>query len=351
MAPTIGFDFDKCLAEAYTIVPFVLLFEILLPNALKIPETPKLAKLILEKSRLTFYKRLAAYEVQTKGTMFRPSFLRLLPKLIKLRQQGLLHKLFIYSNNTISEILNVADHILSLILQEPPYGVKKDELIMEESDPNRIHTFAPRIHRDNICRNSEIMEGAFREKSLEGIQACLGESILESELWFFDDTRDHHKLMNQIGNQYVVVEPYTIQLSNKVLAELFVGSFDINVFYPGSQIGTILLDCINHPSLMPGFRPKRSDDQGKIIERFIDVLKKFSPAGSGYLKKPWKADYTTNDVKYLENGIAGAINQKKQTFEEIIQTYKSVKSGGVHRGRIPESSRLKRTRKLRKDRK
>lgn len=309
MSPTIGFDFDRCLAEAYTLVPFVVLLEILIPNALKKRETNKLATIILEKSKLIFYRRIAAYELQTKGTMFRPSFLRLLPKLIKLRQQGLINKLFIYSNNTIPEIIHVSDHILTLILQELPYSVKKDEFILEESN---LHTFSPRIHRDNISRNSEIMQGEFREKSLEGIQACLDEDILESDLWFFDDTRDHRKLMNQIGNQYIVVEPYTVKLSNRALAELFIGSFDISLFYPGSQIGTILLDCINHPSLMPGFRPKRSDDQAKIIERFIEVLNTFSPGGSGYLKRSWNIEYSINDKKYLEQGIARVLNQKKQ---------------------------------------
>ena len=291
MAPTIGFDFDECLTEAITFVPFVLLFEILLPKALKLPGTSKEAILYLEKSKDIFYKKIALNEVKTKGTIFRPSILRLLPKLIKLRQQGKINKLFIYSNNGINELINAIDHILSLVLQEAPYNVKPDELIKENEI---LHVLTPRIHINNSCRASEPVEGNFREKSISGIQACLGESIMESELWYLDDTQYHKKLMDEIKDHYIVVEHYNINISNKKLAELFIQSFSLEAFTPGTVTSTILINEINR--IMPGFRPSSKETQTSLYEKFTKVLNKFSPEGSGRMISNWKEDHVNSDL-------------------------------------------------------
>ena len=42
----LGFDFDNCLVEDYSLVPFILLFEILIPRALKQPGHSKNAKFL-----------------------------------------------------------------------------------------------------------------------------------------------------------------------------------------------------------------------------------------------------------------------------------------------------------------
>jgi len=345
MAPIIGIDFDKCLAEAYTILPFVLLFEVLIPNSLKENMT---YKSYFEKARSIFYKNIAQNEITTKGTIFRPSFLKLLPQLIKLRQRGHVNKMFIYSNNRVNELLNAVDHILALVLQEAPYNVRPDELIKEED--GRLHVLTPRIHRDNICRSSEPLEVHFREKTRGGIESCLGEPILDSDLWFIDDTRDHQKLMNEIGSQYVVVEPYTVILSNKVLTKLFIESFSIESFSPDTPIGIILLTAINHPNLMPGFRPTAKESYTSLSEKFLKVLRKFSPNGSGYIKPVWKEDHINKDLQYMEKSLSSVLLSEKKT-QQSIQQYKTPIGGGVHLGRYPVASRLKRTRKLRKDRK
>jgi len=338
MAPTIGFDFDKCLAEAYTFVPFVLLLEILLPKALKLPGTSKQAILYIEKSKEVFYKKVALNEVKTKGTMFRPSTLKLLPKLIKLRQQGQINKLFIYSNNGINELINAVDHILGLVLQEVPYNVKADELINEN---DRLHVLTPRIHMNNSCRASEPVEGEFREKSIGGIQACLGESILESELWYLDDTQYHKKLMDEIKDHYIVVEPYSINVSNKKLAELFIQSFPLDAFTPGSPTSSILINEINR--IMPGFRPSSKETQVSLFEKFTKVLNKFSPEGSGRMLSNWKEDHVNSDLLKIEKSLHGAIEKPKTVF----QTYSSPIGGVRHRKDLPVFSRSNKTRKLR----
>ena len=192
MAPIVGFDFDECLAQAYTIVPFALLLNRLLPKILKGSDVSQTTRVILDKSREIFYERVAENEIKTKGTLFRPSLLKLLPKLIRLRHQGHISHLFIYSNNGMRDIIEVVDHILALTLMKMSHHVKKEALLNEDTG---LHAMYPRVYIDDQCRSIEPKEAnGFREKSFEGIQACLGTNISSEELWFLDDSRMHDKL-------------------------------------------------------------------------------------------------------------------------------------------------------------
>jgi hypothetical protein len=358
MSPSIGFDFDECLVQAYTIVPFVLLFEVLLPRAMKAPGYSKNAKFYINKARSVFYQKVADNEVKTKGTLFRPSLLKLMPKLIKLRQEGKIHKLFIYSNNGINELLNAVDHILALTLKKAPYSVNDGELIKEADG---LHVMVPRIHIDNPCRVSTELKGAdgFREKTLSGIQQCIGENISEKDLWFLDDTEYHKDLMDHLKEKYIVVESYSVYLSNKALADMFIDSFPLEFFLPGSPIASALIPEINR--LMPGFRPTSKETKASLIEKFGKVLNKFSEPGAGRVMAVWKEDHVNSDLKKIETKLSNAIHQETP----VISNYPTVYSppvgganakacsaplgGALHRGILPPSSLRRKTRKLRKD--
>jgi hypothetical protein len=358
MTPSIGFDFDECLVQAYTMVPFVLLFEILLPRAMKVPGISKDVKFYIDKACSVFYQKVADNEVKTKGTLFRPSLLKLMPKLVKLRQDGKINKLFIYSNNGINELLNVVDRILALTLKNTHYGVNDGELLKEADG---LHVLGPRIHIDNQCRVSTETKGAdgFREKTLRGIQQCLGDNITEKELWFVDDTEYHRNLMDYLKDNYIVVESYSVHLSNKALAEMFIDSFPLELLLLGSPVATILHSEINR--IMPGFRPRLKETKSSLIEKFIKVLNKFSAPGAGRSMGVWKEDHVNSDLQKIEKRLSGAINQEPVVISNYPATY-SAPIGGAHasaysaplkgarhRGILPISSRLNKTRKLRKE--
>lgn len=358
MAPNIGFDFDECLVQAYTMVPFVLLFEVLLPRAMKAPGYSKAAKFYIDKAKSVFYQKVADNEVKTKGTLFRPSLLKLMPKLLKLRQEGKIHKLFMYSNNGINELLNTVDHILALTLKKAPYNITDGGLIKEADG---LHVLAPRIHIDNPCRVANEPKGAdgFREKTLSGIRACLGESISENELWFVDDTEYHKDLMAHLKERYVVVESYSVHVSNKTLADMFIDSFPLEFFLPGSPVAAALVPEINR--LMPGFRPTAKETKASLIEKFGKVLNKFSEPGAGRAMGVWKEDHVNSDLKKIETRLSTVINQEVPVVSNYptvysapvggacAKAYSAPIGGARQRGILPVSSLKRKTRKLRKD--
>lgn len=356
MTPSIGFDFDECLVQAYTMVPFVLLFEVLLPRVMKIPGYSKTAQFYINKARSVFYQKVADNEIKTKGTLFRPSLLKLMPRLLKLRQEGKIHNLFIYSNNGINELLSAVDHILALTLKKAPYSVNDGELINEADG---LHVLAPRIHIDNPCRASIEPKGAdgFREKTMAGIRACLGEGIFENDLWFLDDTEYHKNLMEHLKEKYIVIESYSVHVSNKALADMFIDSFPLEFFQPGSQVASTLLPEINR--LMPGFRPTLKETKSSLIEKFGKVLNKFSKPGAGRVMAVWKEEHVNADLKKIETRLSAVINQGDKV-EPNFSTVYSVPIGGAkaysapfkgarHLGTLTPSSLRRSTRKLRKD--
>jgi hypothetical protein len=304
MIPTIGFDFDSCITNAYSITPFVILLETLIPRAISRKLSLQDEAFYLEKSRTLFYETIAHNEHITKGTLFRPSILRLLPKLLDLKKHGKLNSLFIYSNNEMAELIHVVDHILALTLMKEPYNVSEENLIHDVD--GLLHTLTPRIHLDAPCRQMEIKDSkGFREKSLEGINACLTMPVSESELWYLDDTRDHTRLMNQIKEKYVVVEPYSVQLSNKKIAEMFIESYPHDAFKSNTPVGKLLLDEINR--LMPGFHPTGNESRERLVEKFVKVLNAFSPESGGHVFSRWNEEHSSKDYLLIEKGLDGSI--------------------------------------------
>jgi hypothetical protein len=308
--PVIGFDFDECLAQAYTIVPFVLFCETLLPRALKQEGITDATRTLLENSVAAFYEQLATAEAVTKGTLFRPSLLRLLPRLLALRQQGRFGNLLLYSNNGTKQVLEAVDHILALTLQKSPYNVPANQLL-QDSD-GRIHCLSPRAYLDEPCRSVEPKEpNGFREKSLEGISACIGQGLTGDQLWYLDDTKGHESLMRSIGNHYIVVKPYNVKLANKKLAEAFVQSFPDIAFSPSTREGTLVLHQLQ--SLLPGYRLTGRESAKARLDRLVRELNKFSPQGSGRAPRLWSEKETQADLKMLETSLAGAIQSTAVT--------------------------------------
>jgi hypothetical protein len=347
MAPSIGIDFDNCLVETYSIFPFILLFEFFILKDLKAPGVSKLTRQSLERARITFYSKIADNEVQTGGTMFRPTFLKLLPEKLKLRQQGKLNKIFIYSNNGYNKIIDTVDHILALVLQKQA-TIDKSALITNEKD-GMIHALYPRINLDNPCRSSEERIENYRGKSLVGIQACLGQQIDAKDLWYIDDTFDHPLLKNELGSNYIKVEPYTVRLGNTKLTEMFIDAFPISVFSDVSPTGTVLINSIN--SLLTGFRPTSRDGRDAIIKKFKSVLNKFSK-DSIRAASIWAKDKVDKDLNLINTRISGAMLQPTHVntvVSNIVAEYKTPIVGGRQRGILPISSLSRKTRRLRKD--
>ena len=143
----IGFDFDKCLAETYTLMPIIDFLEAILPAAYETADEAIKEALISQKNK--FYEILASNEVVTSGTIIRPSFLKVLPDLLKRRNSGDIDRLFIYSNNESQHLVDAVDHILALALER--LSVPRDHMVTEED--GSLHTFTPRICKNAGCRD------------------------------------------------------------------------------------------------------------------------------------------------------------------------------------------------------
>lgn len=341
MAPIVGLDFDECLAQAYTIVPFALLLNRLLPKILKDPDVSATAKVILDKSREIFYERIAENEVKTKGTLFRPSLLKILPKLIKLRHEGHISHIFIYSNNGMRDIIEAVDHILALTLLKSPHHVKKEALLNEATG---LHVMYPRVYIDDQCRSVEPKEAnGFREKSLEGIQSCLGTNISSDDLWFLDDSRMHDKLMNSLNERYVVMKPYNVKLSNKKLADILIESFPTDAFNPGTKEGAVFITQLQH--LLPEFTATGRESSKALAEKLTKALNTFSPLGGGRLTGAWKDHEVIADTQYIETSLRTVLDTNKTV--QVIQpelTYRVPVGGRLNLTRRPVVARRRRSR-------
>ena len=302
------------------------------------PDVSNTVRMYIEKARVAFYEGVAKHEIQTGGTLFRPSFLKLLPKLIELRAQGKLRKVFIYSNNKIKQTLDAADYILTLILKSNPYNVKSEYFTLENNEP---HILTPRIHLNHLCRVSSEQTnsgGVFREKTLAGIRECLGENISESELLFFDDQKTHVSLQESIGSKFVLVDPYRVIMSNKILGEIFLQSFDARqAFSPETELSKLLLTEINKfmwigSGEKPGFRPNGRETLGDLLKKFTPILNKFSPKAVRAVAR-WKDDHINSDYNILLKSVKTLLEARPDTNKirtaSPLRTPTSIAFGGA----------------------
>ena len=318
----IGFDFDGCITESYSIMPIILFLEGLLPDEIRrftepIPPTVK-NSFTLFKNR--FYNRLALNEVKTGGTLIRPSFLKILPELLKQRSEHKIEKLFIYSNNQNHDLINAVDHILALTLNKLATPVPEAQLI-KAPENGRLQTFEPRIHKTAPCRYSEKEQSDyFKEKTFQGIQTCLGKSISESELWFLDDTHDHVDLVNKLGlgRRYIETKKYEIKLKNPKLAEMIVLSFPKDCFSRTTLSGRIFMQAYSKLENIfikgdpderylikknPRFNPVGTEDEKKLTELLATSLRSISPNVNIRSKDKWSVNETETDADKLRKAL------------------------------------------------
>lgn len=291
MIPSIGFDMDQCLVEAFNLVPFILFFETKLRGI-----NPEMQTLI-KTSRDIFYELVAEHEITTP-TIFRPSLVKLVAELIREKKQGKIKHMFIYSNNGYLQILNAIDHILARIIKKAPYSVNDQDIIWEDG---RQHVLTPRIYIDSTCRaNTEPKIGHFREKSLSGIHACLNDTMPAEELWFLDDSLQHTDLKTKLGNRYINVEVYKVHISNKILVNFFLKSLPKRVFIPNMPLYNTLIPLINKVFIFENavFYPTGKEPFERLVEKFHEAMSKndvFKPeiASRKWTKQKVETDYSS----------------------------------------------------------
>jgi hypothetical protein len=326
MAPIVGFDFDECLTYAYSIMPIILFLEHLLVKELRVQGISAQTRQAMLVARANFYNALAENEVATKGLLFRPSFLRVLPTLLKMRNKGEIQSMFIYSNNTNTTLINVVDHILALTLVK--LGVPEAHLISEQyGSVKRLQTLSPRLFRGSECRSEEPLKIEFKEKTLGGVLRCVGLSVPESDVWFFDDSSDHKSLMNSLKTNYLQMKRYEVQLKNTRLTELLISSFNKDAFNPMVEMGIVFLKAYSaletHFIVVPPgekylirenprFNPKATDDLKKIAEKLKTSLNAVSPSATGRAKM-WTPVETNTDYAMIMKRLEGLFNPKRST--------------------------------------
>jgi hypothetical protein len=368
MAPIVGFDFDDCLTHAYSMLPIVLLLEHLLINELRMPGVSRATREAMLFARNKMYDTLASNEVRTKGYLIRPSFLNILPRLLRMRATGEIAKLFIYSNNTNSLLINTIDHILALTLQK--MGMPVEQLVTEPfGSITRLQTLSPRVVRNSECRYIEPINGSFKEKTLDGILSCVGLQVPANEVWFFDDTTDHKSLMSSIKSNYIEVKKYDVQLKNSRLAEFIITSFPRDAFNPLTEMGRIFMKAYsiletNFIVVPPGekyllkenprFNPKATDDDKKRAEGLRTSLNAVSPLSAGRAKA-WTVVETNTDTNTLMKKLDALFNPaaaaaapvyKESTLDlETATAYREPLVGGRQSfRRSPVSSRFRKKR-------
>jgi hypothetical protein len=324
MAPIVGFDFDECLAYGYSIMPIILFLEHLLIKELRVKGISAQTREAMLVARANFYNALAENEVATKGLMIRPSFLRVLPTLLKMRSKGEIQSVFIYSNNTNTTLIDVVDHILALTLVK--LGVPEAHLLNEPyGSVKRLHALSPRLFRTSECRSEEPLKIEFKEKTLAGILRCVGLSVPESDVWFLDDSPDHKSLINSLKTNYLQMKRYEVQLKNTRLTELLISSFNKDAFNPMLEMGIVFLKAYSkletHFIVVPPgekyifkenprFNPKSSDDLKKIAEKLKISLDAVSPSATGRAKG-WTEVETNTDYAMIMKRLERLFNPKR----------------------------------------
>jgi len=309
----IGFDFDKCLAETYTLMPIIDFLEKILPATYATADEAIKEALISQKNK--FYEILASNEVGTGGTIIRPSFLKVLPDLLKRRNSGDIDHLFIYSNNESQHLVDTVDHILALALER--LSVPRDHLVTEKD--GILQTFTPRICKNADCRSGEV-GGFFKEKTFEGIETCLETSMAETDLVYFDDTSDHTALINSLGldRGYFVVKPYNVTFKNEQIAQFILQAFSPDVFEVETPTGAIFMRA--YGLLEKKFvkyergRGYLLRERSSLYEPLLKSLRAIS-TGRGRAKRRWTASDTQADVARIQMAL---IHAKAETRGQII---------------------------------
>lgn len=349
-------------------MPIILFLEHLLVKELRVKGISAQTREAMLVARTNFYNAVAENEIATKGLLLRPSFLRVLPTLLKMRAAGEIQALFIYSNNTDTSLINVVDHILALTLVK--LGVPEAHLINESyGSIKRLQALSPRFTRGSECRSEELLKINFKEKTLGGILRCLNVNLPESEVWFLDDSPDHKSLMNSLKTNYLQMKRYEVQLKNTRMTELLLSSFNKDAFNSTLEMGMVFLKAYStletHFIVVPPgekylikdnprFDPKPTDDLKKIAEKLKTSLNAVSPSAAGRAKM-WTAVETNTDYAMIMKRMEYLFNPKKPS-EFIAQpsfldtatatAYREPFVGGRQKKCSPVSSRSRKKLRL-----
>lgn len=307
-------------------MPIILFLEHLLVKELRVKGVSAQTREAMLVARANFYNAVADNEVASKGLLIRPSFLRVLPILLKMRSKGEIQTAFIYSNNTNSTLINVVDHILALTLVK--LGVPEAHLLSEQyGSVKRLQALSPRLFRTSECRSEEPLKIEFKEKTLSGILKCVGLSVPESDVWFLDDSSDHKSLMNSLKTNYLQMKRYELQLKNTRLTELLISSFNKDAFNPMLEMGIVFLKAYSRLETHfivvppgekylfkenPRFNPKSEDDLKKVAEKLKVSLDAISPSATGRAKG-WTAVETNTDYAMIMKRLERLFNPKSST--------------------------------------
>jgi hypothetical protein len=214
--------------------------------------------------------------------------------------------LFIYSNNESQHLVDAVDHILALALER--LSVPRDHMVTEED--GSLHTFTPRICKNAGCRSGEV-GGFFKEKTFEGIETCLETSITETDLIYFDDTRDHTALINRLGlnKGYFDVKPYDVTFKNEQIAQFILQAFSPDVFQVETPMGAIFMRAYG---LLEEKFVKYENGRGYLLgersglyEPLLKSLKAIS-TGRGRAKRRWTASETQVDLVRIQSALKGS---------------------------------------------
>jgi hypothetical protein len=153
----------------------------------------------------------------------------------------------------------------------------------------------------------------------------------ESDVWFFDDTRDHTDLIAKIKDHYIETKKYEVKLPNPKIAEFLITSFPKDVFNPGTAIGKVFLKAysdmesyfiVTPPGELyltkanPRLNPKGPEDQKKLLEMLVASLREISPLASGRVKGNWSAADTAADISKLMKALEPAFLERTYKVPE-----------------------------------
>jgi hypothetical protein len=298
------FDLDETLAEMYPMYYFIASLRMMVDedrsHLLYIPAD---FHQTLDKAyRFFVHHVLQAEKRPSPLGLLRPGILEVMKALQRLREEGVIKGVMIYSNNSNPRLLEfIAD-----VIHE---HVKSNQLIKK-----CVHLYHPyrREERSQHPRGYHKTWEGVKNSLIQGAQASSNVSI--QDVYFFDDL-EHEDLQRALGNHYIKVPPYTKHASFTELAHLYHKSLlDANI--DKSLFVTLTMDLLH-------LRTPRYIDENPTIN---DLIQWFE----------WELDQTP--PIHLEKEVE-IVKGKEEGIQQMWAVIESIR---------PPSLQLKRGKRVRK---